>query len=85
MIVAILNIDIYCDTPGSSYRLYANDDLLTERSFSFNSDLYIQEQIVLCVEPGHHRLRVEPLQNSAIFAKNLTMIEGDDTVSFSLS
>jgi len=57
MYSATLTIDIHRIQPPwvsadlllnkNAYRLYVNDELLTERTWSFGDDLYVKEHIVL--------------------------------------
>lgn len=85
MKVIILTVDVNSEIPGSSYRVYAGDDLLTERAFPFENGIFIQEQITLCVEDGDYVIRVEPLQANGVSFKNLRILEGDDSVTISLA
>lgn len=54
-------VDIYADwdeTPPR-YRVYVDDDLLTERDFTWDNSIYIRENILVNLESGSHRLRIE--------------------------
>jgi hypothetical protein len=62
-----ISIDLLCkwredEDPPPVYRLYVDDDLLTERTYIWrNSDQYIREKIVVYLEPGLHKVKIEPL------------------------
>lgn len=59
-----VEFDLYCswnDTPPI-YRIYCDDDLLTERTYFWrNDENYIRENLVINVAAGHHKIRVENL------------------------
>jgi hypothetical protein len=47
---------------GDIYRVYIDDDLITERSFIWDkNDNYILEHIFVLLAPGTHRIKVEPV------------------------
>ena len=55
-------MDIYCnwEAEPQAYRVYVDDDLLTERTYLWrNTDQYVQENIVVAVEPGTHTFKLE--------------------------
>lgn len=57
-----LAIDVKCrwDTYAPSYRIYIDDELLTERSYIWhNSEAYIRENILVNLAPGEHTLILE--------------------------
>jgi hypothetical protein len=70
-------LDVYCSNSGGEpiYRIYVNDDLLTERTWIWTTyDTYIRENIEVDIDPGTHRLSIEKLKDSVKFiAKNLTV------------
>lgn len=58
----VISVDVYCQwvTTPFAYRLYIDEDLLTERTYIWNNtEQYIVEQIVVNLEPGIHSLKVE--------------------------
>lgn len=43
-----------------AYRIYIDNDLLTERTYIWNnSEQFIKEHIIVNLEPGIHKLRLE--------------------------
>lgn len=59
-----ITVDIYCkwDVEPQAYRVYVDDDLLTERTYLWrNTDQYVQENIIINVEPGQHCFKLEPV------------------------
>lgn len=75
-----LAIDILCKWgPYSpSYRIYVDDNLLTERTYVWNNEeAYVREHIVVDVTPGEHSLTLEKCGERWIFGEfsmaNLTV------------
>jgi len=58
---AELKFDVYCYYDGDPprYRVYVDNDLITERTFTWGSSHYIEETVILEAPVGQHRLRVE--------------------------
>lgn len=75
-----VTIDIYCEwlSEAPQYRLYVNNELFTERTFSYNSDTYLQEIIQLHAFPGIYEIKVELLTEKFLnfTAKNLQIKKG---------
>lgn len=57
----VISVDILCAwtvTPPV-YRLYIDEDLLTERTYIWsNPDQYVKEHIIANLEPGIHTLKL---------------------------
>jgi hypothetical protein len=72
-----ITVDIYAKNSGDQqlkYRLYVDNDLLTERDFKWPCHkVYIKENILVNLEPGTHHIRVETIGNGTINAKNITV------------
>jgi hypothetical protein len=73
-----LTIDLTCSTlsrGNPSYRVWLDRELMTERTWIWPVyDFFIQEQIIVNLEPGPHILRVENISGISKFtAKNLTV------------
>jgi hypothetical protein len=50
------------------YRIYLNDDLLTERTFRWPGyQVFIKEHMVCILEPGIHKLRIENASSHGSF------------------
>jgi len=76
----VLSVDVYCRKfrDGKTiYRVYVDNDLLTERNWIWPVNVYVRENIEVDVEPGIHRIRVvEPNTGSPdIYVKNLMVAE----------
>ena len=57
-----ITVDVMCnwDIEPPQYRLYVDDDLLTERTYIWrNNEQYVRERIIVNLSPGIHSLRVE--------------------------
>lgn len=70
-----ITVDIYAhwgDKPPV-YRLYVDNDLLTERTFVWpGNESYIKEHIIVDLEPGLHSVQVQQQDtNGTITAKNI--------------
>lgn len=52
--------DVYCDWQGPDpvYRIYVNDEMFTERTFSW-PDCFLEEMIQIEAEPGNYDIRYE--------------------------
>ncbi len=55
---------IRCMHPDrNSYRIYVDNDLITERTFIWDKDqTYISEHIFVALLPGPHEIKVETVQ-----------------------
>ena len=61
-----ISLDLYCEpfSVPQVYRLYVNDDLLTERNYIWqNPEQFVREHIVVNLEPGTHEIRIEPVSD----------------------
>lgn len=59
-----ISIDLYCEpfSVPQAYRLYIDDDLLTERTYIWqNPEQFVREHIVVNLEPGWHEIKIEPI------------------------
>jgi hypothetical protein len=52
--------DVHCDWEGlpPSYRLYVNNELFTERTWSWTNE-YLEEMLQIEAEPGEYIIRYE--------------------------
>ena len=73
----VITVDVYASWGDATpcYRIYVDDNLLTERAFIWNgTNTYIQERIIVNLNPGPHNLKVEQINNSgSIQIKNITL------------
>jgi hypothetical protein len=78
-----ISVDVYAnwsDTPPR-YRVYVDDDLVTERDFIYDTTMYIREHIVVLLESGKHKIRVQHCNRAGLIKiKNPTV----DSVSISM-
>jgi hypothetical protein len=59
------------------YRVYVDNDLLTERNFIWpGHEIYVRENIVVDLEPGSHKLRIEQVGNHGKIQVKNVMIDG---------
>ena len=75
---AELSIEVHClyADQGPRYRVYVDQDLLTERTFIWVSGKqYIEEHLVVNLQPGQHRIRIENVDpdRGIITTKKLTL------------
>lgn len=77
MALVTLTVDVYCNRsegePG--YRVYVDDEMLTERSWVWPSyEVFIRENVEVNLEPGAHRLEVREMGNDSVFfTKDMTV------------
>ena len=53
--------NVYCRWEGlpPNYRVYVNDELFTERTWTYQGDIYLREEIQIEAEPGEYQIRYE--------------------------
>ena len=53
--------NVYCRYEGlpPTYRVYVNDELFAERTWIWNDNLYLKEDIQIQAEPGEYSIRYE--------------------------
>lgn len=73
-----VTVDVYCnwDATPEAYRIYVNDTLLTERNYLWrNTEQFVQENMLLNLEPGIHTFKLEPVNSAfnGFYTKNLTV------------
>lgn len=59
---AELTFQVHCYYSGNNprYRIYVDNDLITERTFAWRSgEQYIEEHVIIDAPVGQHSLRVE--------------------------
>ena len=79
MALVTLTADVYCNRGEGepSYRIYVDDDLLTERSWVWPAyEIFIQENIEVDVEPGAHRLIIKECNCDPVFQIGNMTING---------
>lgn len=75
-----IDVDVWCKYNGAppTYRVYVDDELMTERTFVWNStNNYIREHIEVLVDRGVHELRIENCGGNHVeFITNNIMVNG---------
>ena len=87
-----INFHVYCTRPGWAisnpnpkytdvrYRIYVDDDLITERTWVWGNDIYLHENFYVRFDTAvNHRLRLEPVvynENQASFEVRNTHSDG---------
>jgi hypothetical protein len=58
-----LTCEVRCldEAENQSYRLYIDDNLITERTWIWPYHFRIKEHVYIDIEPGEHTIRVEPV------------------------
>lgn len=70
----VLLVDVVCRDSGSSpvYRLYVDNDLITERTFTWpHGEKCIRERLVLRLTTGQHRVWVDKTESFELYNVNL--------------
>lgn len=75
-----LTLDVYSDRSDSSaYRVYVDNDLLTERTWIWPSyETFIREHIEADLHPGSHEVRIVRCQGQGNFEVRKFCINGAD-------
>jgi hypothetical protein len=70
-----ITVDIYADSGEPRYRVYVDNDLLTERDFTWPShEIFVRENIIVALDEGPHTLRVELVgSQGSIKPQNITV------------
>lgn len=72
-----ITIDVYCQWSdvAPAYRIYVDDDMITERAFRFpGDDFFIKEYLTCNLDPGLHSLRLEQCSPNGQFSiKNIVV------------
>lgn len=77
-----LTVDVYSHHDVGLYRVYVDNDLLTERNWAWDhKQTFIRENIEVDVNPGKHVVKIEG--HGSIYAKNLSY-ETNNDLSFEL-
>ena len=78
---AKITFEVRCDWEGFSpeYRVYLNDEMLTERTFIWNSNTHIKEIMQIQAEPGIYEFRLEELEpkNGTFTTSNIDVKVGN--------
>lgn len=88
MALVQIAVDVYCDSgvDPSAYRVYVDNDLLTERSWIWPSyEIFIRENIIVDVDPGPHTVRLERCQGTSNFTVRAFSVAGQSLNPESLS
>lgn len=73
----VLTVDVYASwgTTAPKYRVYVDDNLLTERDFTWpGHEVFVRENIIVNLAPGRHNLKIEQVNpHGVIRTKNITL------------
>ena len=76
--VTVLSVEVHCLQPrwveqeNSKYRLYIDDELLTERNWIWNQSTYIVEHMVVDLEQNSsHTIKVEVIKTNPSYLTQL--------------
>jgi hypothetical protein len=75
-----LTVDVYASwgDVAPRYRVYVDNDLLTERDFIWNgTEFYIRENIIVNLNAGAHTLRIEQINNGGTIRTENVMLDGN--------
>lgn len=80
MIETYIDVEVHCLQPRwvadehSKYRLYFNDELLTERDWIWSQDIYINENMIVDVVPGlMHTIKIEVIKTNHTYLTQLAL------------
>lgn len=77
--------NVYCNWEGlpPSYRVYVNDELFTERTWTWQDDQYLLEEIQIEAEPGEYSIKYElvPPNLAELFVTKPVVDYGTATVT----
>ena len=73
--------DVYSTVRGEAYRLFINNELLTERTFIWDPNLeYVKEHIIVQADKGTiHTVSVQSVSNLPCFSLKNVTVEGVKT------
>ena len=73
-----VEFDLQCKWEGfpPDYRIYVNDELMTERTYNYGSHQYIKEMLQILAKPGEYVIKIEKVgPQSAEYTINNTYIK----------
>ena len=79
-----ITVDIYANSGDHTprYRIYVDNDLLTERDFTWaGHEVYIQEHILVNLAPGAHVLKVEQIGSYGVIKPRNITVDGVASLS----
>lgn len=58
-----ISVEVTCKwaVKPPAYRIYVDDDLLTERSYIWGPNQFVKENIIVNIDAGPHTFRLEPV------------------------
>jgi len=75
-----MRIDVHTAYIGQEipcYRLYVNNELFSERSYKFESDTYLSEQLFVKKQPGEYKIHIESVSDFKYKLRNLRCAYGN--------
>jgi hypothetical protein len=61
------------------YRVFVDDNLLTERDFIWGPDIYIRENILVNLEPGEHQLLIDQVNTAGTISTDHVTVDGAES------
>jgi len=72
-----LGFDIFCDKGNNpDYRIYVNNELFTERTYSWKGTKYIRENLQILAPPGEYKIHLEKLDKCKMLLRNISADRG---------
>lgn len=77
-----IEVDLFVkwETHPPMYRLYCNEELMSERNYSYSGNMYISENLQLFPEKGKYKLRIESPTPYDFKLRNLRCTAGKKVV-----
>lgn len=79
----ICNVTCKWEGLPPTYRVYVNDELFTERTWIWQDEIFLREEIQIEAEPGEYRIHYElvPPNLAELFVTKPSIEHGTGTVS----
>ena len=78
----LVGIDLHCDYRDSdfNYRVYVNDELFSERTWIWDGNYYLEENIQIEAPAGEYPIKVtvHGAPSSVLRVENIRVLEGHD-------
>lgn len=78
--IAKVEVEVHCLQPSwanvekCAYRLYLNDELMTERTWIWDINTFIDEQMIVDVSPGiNHVVKVDVIKSTPLAITQLAL------------
>jgi len=69
-----ISFDLFCDKGASPrYRLYVNDELFTERTYTWTGTKYLRENLQIDAPPGEYFINIEKVDPAKFRIRNTSV------------